>query len=57
MPIITGEVTDRGAVVDILVGVSRSRQEELERSARLVPERIQIRAEVDTGSGKENALK
>jgi hypothetical protein len=51
MPVVNGPVTPRGAVVDILVGVSRARKETLERAGLAAPERVRVRAELDTGSG------
>lgn len=44
-------MTDRGALVDILVGVARFRQEELQREGNPVPQQVRVRADIDTGSG------
>lgn len=50
MPIVSGTITQHGAVVDVHVGVSQRRQAVLERNALPVPPRIYVRALIDTGS-------
>jgi hypothetical protein len=50
MPLISGEITREGAVIPVLVGVSRNRQKVLERNRLPVPEKIPVLAQIDTGS-------
>jgi hypothetical protein len=50
MAIITGNITGQGATVVVLVGVSRNRQRLLEKMGLLVPPKIPVCAEIDTGS-------
>jgi hypothetical protein len=50
VPIVTGEITEDGAVIDALVGVSRSRRGALLRVGFAVPEPVAVRAPLDTGS-------
>ena len=50
MPFITGRITEEGAIVVMQVGVSRDRQARLESVGFAVPQRIVIRAQIDTGS-------
>lgn len=50
MPFITGKITHNGAIVVVRVGVSHDRQACLESVRFAVPERISVRAQIDTGS-------
>src|SRR5262245_15783316 len=50
MPIVSGEITRDGAVVPVLVGVSQARRAVLERHGIAVPQAVQVRAQLDTGS-------
>lgn len=50
MSIVTGAITKDGAVIVVLVGVSRNRQQVLERSGFAIPAKAAVRAQLDTGS-------
>lgn len=50
MPHVTGPITEHGAIVGVLLGVSRRRQPVLERNHLVVPKMIPLRVQVDTGS-------
>jgi len=50
MAIVTGAITPDGALIDVLVGVSSARQKLLERKGFTVPQKIPVRAIIDTGS-------
>jgi hypothetical protein len=50
VPLITGPITEHGAVIDVLVGVSNNRQAALERTGQPVPSRVSLRLQIDTGS-------
>jgi hypothetical protein len=50
MPIVTGEITRHGPIICVLVGVSQNRQTRLEANGFPVPQRVQVRALIDTGS-------
>src|SRR5437016_3015750 len=50
MPVVSQDLSDLGAVIDLLVGVSAPRREKLERVGFAVPEPVRIRALIDTGS-------
>jgi hypothetical protein len=50
MPIITGEITWHGAIVCVLVGVGENRRKLLEKVGFPIPQPVQLRAEIDTGS-------
>ncbi len=50
MPLISGAITEHGAVVGVPVGVSKNRAARLQSVGFPLPARIQIRAELDTGS-------
>jgi hypothetical protein len=50
VPILRGQLTDDGAIVDLLVGVTDSRRALLEKHHFPVPERSRIAAQIDTGS-------
>jgi hypothetical protein len=50
MPHLTCPITPRGPLVDLVVGVSGSRREVLERNNFPVPPRVRVRALIDTGS-------
>jgi hypothetical protein len=50
MPYVSGQIVAGGAVVDLLVGVSRMRREALQRVGFPIPARVPIRAVIDTGS-------
>jgi hypothetical protein len=46
----SGSITDNGAVIDVFVGVGRARRAFLERRHFLIPPKIRLRAQLDTGS-------
>lgn len=50
MPIVTGRITPRGAVIDVLVGVSVPRRRVLDRLGLPVPTPRHVRAMIDTGA-------
>lgn len=50
MSIITGPITDDGAVISALVGVSESRRQMLIRSGAAIPPATPVLAVIDTGS-------
>ena len=52
MPIVSGDedILDRGAVVDLFVGVSTHRRVVLHRNGFAIPPRVLVRAQIDTGS-------
>jgi len=50
MPVVSQDLSDQGAVIDLLVGVSAPRREKLERVGFAVPEPVRVRALIDTGS-------
>src|SRR5216684_4525760 len=50
MPLITGDITQDGAVIAILIGVSANRKKRLICVNLPVPPRISLRAVIDTGS-------
>lgn len=50
MPTITGEITDHGAVICILVGVGATKLSLLQRLKMPIPTPIRVRAQIDTGS-------
>ena len=50
MSIFTGSVDHLGAAVDVLVGVSRAREEKLRKVGHSVPPAIPLRLVIDTGS-------
>lgn len=50
MPTITGEISDYGAVICVLVGVPTLRRQVLQRLQMIVPSEITVRALIDTGS-------
>lgn len=50
MPTISGALTDHGAVICVLVGVSTPRRQALERVGLPVPQPVAVRAQIDTGS-------
>lgn len=50
MAIITSPITDEGAVLTVLVGVSANRQRMLEKMSFPVPVPVQVKALLDTGS-------
>jgi hypothetical protein len=50
MSIVTGAITPDGALIDVLVGVSSTRQKLLERKGFTVPQKVSVRAIIDTGS-------
>jgi hypothetical protein len=43
MAIVTGEITRHGAIIDVLVGVSRNRQARLESVGHPVPAKVAVR--------------
>jgi hypothetical protein len=50
MPVVSQDLSEQGAVIDVLVGVNGPRQEKLEKMGFPVPAQVRIRAVVDTGS-------
>lgn len=50
MPHITLSTSPNGLLIDVLVGVSRSREETLKKLSKPVPEKISVRALIDTGA-------
>lgn len=50
MPLVTGIITEDGAVVDLLVGVSEQRRQRLVSAGFPVPKSVGLRVQVDTGS-------
>ena len=50
MPVVSGEILEGGPVVDLLIGVSGPRKEKLENVGLPVPQRVRVRAVIDTGS-------
>jgi len=50
MPLMTGDITEHGAVISVLVGVSRNRRAVLEKHGMPVPKAVAVRAQLDTGS-------
>jgi hypothetical protein len=50
MSLVTGEITDDGPLIDVLVGVSKNRRQALERVGHPVPANMPVRAILDTGS-------
>jgi hypothetical protein len=51
MPIVSGPLTAEGAVVTVLVGISRRRRAKLQQLNRPACEPVQVRAQIDPGSG------
>lgn len=50
MGLVTGDITHQGAVVGVLVGVSRNWETALRRVGHAVPHPVPVRALIDTGS-------
>jgi hypothetical protein len=50
MPTLTGEISDHGAVISVLVGVPVVRRELLQRLQMSIPPAVSVRAQIDTGS-------
>jgi len=50
MPILSGSITPRGAVIDVLVGVSDPRRQILVKHGFPVPAPLHVRALIDTGA-------
>jgi hypothetical protein len=50
MPVIYGDISSDGAVIDITVDVSRPRRRLLEKMNMPVPKPVHVRALIDTGS-------
>jgi hypothetical protein len=50
VPLLSGPVTDDGAVVELLIGVHQDRRETLERNGLPVPALIRVSAQIDPGS-------
>jgi hypothetical protein len=50
MALVTGQITHHGALVTLLVAVSRRREEKLAKVGLRIPSPVPIRAEIDTGS-------
>jgi hypothetical protein len=50
MPIVSGDITEHGAVIPVFVGVSRHRRERLLSAGRSVPPEVGVRVLLDTGS-------
>jgi hypothetical protein len=51
VPYVTRPLSEAGAVVELLIGVNEARRGALAKNHFPVPERIRVRAQVDTGSG------
>src|SRR5262245_44317441 len=50
MPIVSGEITKEGAIIDVMVGGSKARRSALQRLELPVPPRMAVRVQLDTGS-------
>jgi hypothetical protein len=50
MPVVTGVITEDGAVISVLVGVSENRRRALQRVGFAVPPSVAVLAVIDTGS-------
>jgi hypothetical protein len=50
MPLITGSLLQEGAIVDVLVGLSRAEVNKLRLALRPVPLPMQVRALIDSGA-------
>jgi hypothetical protein len=50
MPLISGTLTQDGAIVDILVGVGEARRQRLLNAGFPIPAVVPLRAQIDTGS-------
>jgi hypothetical protein len=50
MPLITGPIGNHGAVIDVMVGVRRSRQRLLAKHQLPIPDPVHVRALLDTGA-------
>jgi hypothetical protein len=50
MSIISGKITEQGAVVVVLIGVSGNRRKRLESVGLPVPAPVSLRAQIDSGS-------
>jgi len=50
MPVLSLQISPGGPVIDILVGVSRARQQALQQAAQPIPAPVMIRGLVDTGA-------
>jgi hypothetical protein len=50
MPYLTGPIVPAGAVIDVLVGVSRPRRILLEKHNFAIPQSVHVRALIDTGA-------
>ncbi len=57
MPIVAGPLTDGGAIIDLQVGVSRSRQQLLIKNGFVIPQPVPLRVLIDTGSSVTGFLK
>jgi len=50
MPLIGGDMTTDGAIITVLVGVSKLYRQRLTRSGQAIPKSIAVRAQIDPGS-------
>ena len=50
MPVVSQDLTEDGAVIEVLVGVHNERREMLRKHSFPVPQRVRARLQVDTGS-------
>lgn len=50
MPLVSGALTDDGAVIGVLIGVSANRRKALTRVGLPVPDPVPVRVQIDTGS-------
>jgi hypothetical protein len=50
MSLVSGQITRDGAVVSVLVGVSKAHEKALRREKRPLPQLVHVRALIDTGS-------
>src|SRR2546430_1663401 len=50
MAVISKDLTEHGAVVDLFVGVSAARQDKLTRAGFKAPDKVRVQVVIDTGS-------
>jgi hypothetical protein len=50
MPIVTGDITDSGAIILVKVGVSQNRAQVLAKNGMPIPPGVVVRAQLDIGS-------
>jgi hypothetical protein len=56
MPYITKKLEKHGAIIDVLIGVIEARRRVLAKHSMPVPERISVRAQIDTGASATAVL-